>query len=301
MIDKGPASEITAKILCLRAVASGTAIVLVLTGCGGSSSPKNPAAHEPGSIVGELYGEFLHGSAPFYGSVVCLIPANATTEEWWIGLSNKSSALLDPRNDERLGYEARVLCDEQGRFRFERVRPGQYYVYDLVLWTMHGRTSAYESTEFAGAAWAGAVTVTARETVHVTLKSPRHLFGDSVRTRRYTRQENPPRVPLSDPLLPKYGQQIYVDELAEAVMRTTPRYPDEALNTGLSGQVVVAALVDSNGRVVDTRVVKSVPIFDHAAESTVRRWVFRPATKGKRPVATWVAVPLRFSPPPAAR
>jgi protein TonB len=61
-----------------------------------------------------------------------------------------------------------------------------------------------------------------------------------------------------------------------------------------SGTVVVQALIGKDGRVADTRVLKSIPALDDAAEDAVRRWRFKPAQADGVPVETWVSVPIQF-------
>lgn len=59
----------------------------------GSPVPCRPdasAAEGTGTIIGRLRGEFIHGSIPYYGSVVYLIPVTASSETWWVGLARKS-------------------------------------------------------------------------------------------------------------------------------------------------------------------------------------------------------------------
>ena len=70
---------------------------------------------------------------------------------------------------------------------------------------------------------------------------------------------------------------------------------DEARASKVEGTVLVQALVGKDGRVADTKIVKSVPGLDEAAANSVRQWVFKPAMAGGKPVAVWVAVPVRFS------
>lgn len=36
-------------------------------------------------------------------------------------------------------------------------------------------------------------------------------------------------------------------------------------------------------------------MLDEAAIAAVRQWVFRPARSNGKPIATWVAVPVRFA------
>ena len=94
---------------------------------------------------------------------------------------------------------------------------------------------------------------------------------------------------------PKFGEYVYVDELPEAITKVPRAYPDEARRAGIEGTVMVQCLVLEDGSVGDTRVVKSVPELDEAAVACVRQWRFQPARSKGRPVAVWVAVPVRFS------
>lgn len=80
-----------------------------------------------------------------------------------------------------------------------------------------------------------------------------------------------------------------------AVFKALPRYPDAALRRGVSGLVMVVALVGRDGEVKDARIRDSIPLLDDEALDTVRRWRFKPATMDGQPVAVWVAVPVRFT------
>jgi TonB family protein len=102
----------------------------------------------------------------------------------------------------------------------------------------------------------------------------------------------PPR-PASS--LPQLGEYVEVDELPEAISRVNPIYPPEAKAQRLEGTVVVQVLLGADGLVKDTRVVKSVPALDAAAVASARLWSFKPGMLHGRPVAVWVAVPIKFS------
>ena len=52
--------------------------------------------------------------------------------------------------------------------------------------------------------------------------------------------------------------------------------------------------LDASGRVVRARVLQSVPLLDAAALQTVYQWVFQPAVKHGRPVATIAQAPVAF-------
>ena len=101
--------------------------------------------------------------------------------------------------------------------------------------------------------------------------------------------------PPSEDELPAFGEYVYVEELPEAVSKVNPAYPDIAREAGVDGVVLVQALVGKDGKVKDTRVVKSIPMLDNAASDAVKQWVFKPALSNNKPVAVWVAVPVRFS------
>jgi len=101
--------------------------------------------------------------------------------------------------------------------------------------------------------------------------------------------------PPSEDELPKFGEYVYVEELPEAVTKVPPVYPDMAREASVDGTVLVQALVGKDGKVKDTKVVKSIPMLDAAAEAAVKQWVFKPALSNNKPVAVWVAVPVRFT------
>ena len=85
------------------------------------------------------------------------------------------------------------------------------------------------------------------------------------------------------------------EELPEAKKRVPPDYPDRSRARGEEGLVVVTALVDTTGTVERTVVVTSDPSFDESAVQAVEQWRFKPARVNGRPVAVWVAVPIKFS------
>jgi protein TonB len=95
--------------------------------------------------------------------------------------------------------------------------------------------------------------------------------------------------------LPPYGMPVYVEELPEVITRVSPQYPDIARQSGIEGTVIIQALVGKDGKVKDTKVVKSIPVLDDEAVKAVKGWVFKPALVNNKPVATWVAVPVRFT------
>jgi TonB family protein len=113
------------------------------------------------------------------------------------------------------------------------------------------------------------------------------LSATSGRRERWTRE-----VVVAPPESPKLGEYVYVEELPEAVEKHAPAYPQ---GTEAEGTVMIQALVGTDGLVKDTKVVKSIPELDAAAVAAVMRWRFKPALAAGKPVAVWVAVPVKFS------
>jgi protein TonB len=74
-----------------------------------------------------------------------------------------------------------------------------------------------------------------------------------------------------------------------------PVYPHEAFVRKVQGVVLVEILIDDTGRVVRARVIQSVPLLDEAALTAVRAWIFTPAIKKGRPVATLARAPISFT------
>lgn len=101
--------------------------------------------------------------------------------------------------------------------------------------------------------------------------------------------------PPTEEELPKFGEYVFVEELPEAITKIPPTYPDIAREAGVDGVVLVQALVGKDGKVKDTKVVQSIPMLDQSAVDAVKQWVFKPALSNNRPVAVWVAVPIRFT------
>lgn len=78
-----------------------------------------------------------------------------------------------------------------------------------------------------------------------------------------------------------------------------PEYPEQALDRGWEGSVILRVKVLPNGS-PDSETVKQSSgkkILDSAAVRTVKQWKFSPALKGKTPVEGWVDVPIHYQLP----
>lgn len=78
------------------------------------------------------------------------------------------------------------------------------------------------------------------------------------------------------------------DQPPRAVKITKPQYPSDgqAFVKKIEGTVELEIIIDTTGRVARARVVRSIPLLDRAAVECVSQWVFQPAMKNGRPVAT---------------
>jgi TonB family protein len=65
-----------------------------------------------------------------------------------------------------------------------------------------------------------------------------------------------------------------------------PVYPEDAKAAGVQGVVIVEAVVDKDGKVESTKVLRSIPMLDQAALDAVRQWEFTPT------LLNGVAVPV---------
>lgn len=90
------------------------------------------------------------------------------------------------------------------------------------------------------------------------------------------------------------GPVLDYDQAPRPIKITRPQYPQEAFVKKVEGTVELEILIDSNGRVVRAHVKKSIPLLDAAAIRTVQEWVFSPAIKNGRPVATIATAPVTF-------
>lgn len=76
-----------------------------------------------------------------------------------------------------------------------------------------------------------------------------------------------------------------------------PRYPYMARRRGQEGQVLLRVRVTADGNAATVRVRRSsgYPLLDAAAATAARSWRFHPASRGGRPVAGAVDVPVAFT------
>jgi protein TonB len=80
------------------------------------------------------------------------------------------------------------------------------------------------------------------------------------------------------------------------IKHVDPVYPAIAKSARVAGTVVLEATIDPLGKVIDTRVVKSVPLLDQAAIDAVQQWEYTPATVKGAAVPVVMTITVNFSP-----
>jgi len=80
------------------------------------------------------------------------------------------------------------------------------------------------------------------------------------------------------------------------IRRTEPVYPEEARKAGIQGKVELVAMIGTDGKIHDLRVV-SAPAASLAAASfaAVSQWEYRPYLQNERPVPVQTTITVTFS------
>jgi protein TonB len=107
----------------------------------------------------------------------------------------------------------------------------------------------------------------------------------------------------SEDRLPDVGEFVPVEKQPEPVEHPNAGFPDIARWAGIEGIVYVHILVDKTGKVKDVKVMREELLYEgrkggsfyNTAIEAARKSVWKPATLDGKPVAVWVAYPIRFS------
>ncbi len=97
----------------------------------------------------------------------------------------------------------------------------------------------------------------------------------------------------SDPDRPRQaGSEVPAPKRKKLVL---PEYPEEAKARGVRGIVLIDLVVERDGSVGETRVVRSIPELDEAALTAVRQWEYEVSRVDGEAVRVRLAVPITFS------
>jgi protein TonB len=87
-------------------------------------------------------------------------------------------------------------------------------------------------------------------------------------------------------------------EEAPVLMKmVTPTYPDLARKAGVEGKVILQIIVDSNGNVIEPKVIMASPpgIFNEAAIQAVLQWKFKPAQQRGNSISVIMGQQVEFT------
>jgi TonB family protein len=74
-----------------------------------------------------------------------------------------------------------------------------------------------------------------------------------------------------------------------------PVYPAIAQSARVSGVVTIEATIGADGKVIDAKVVRSIPLLDQAALDAVRQWEYLPTMLNGLPVPVLMTVKITFT------
>jgi TonB family protein len=73
-----------------------------------------------------------------------------------------------------------------------------------------------------------------------------------------------------------------------------PVYPPIAQSAKVQGVVILEAIIDANGQVVDAKILRSIPLLDQAAYDAVKQWEFTPTLLNGVPTPVIMTVTVNF-------
>ena len=74
-----------------------------------------------------------------------------------------------------------------------------------------------------------------------------------------------------------------------------PIYPPLAQSSGVQGVVILEALIGTEGKITNARVLRSIPLLDQAALDAVMQWEFTPTRLNGQPVPVLMTVTVQFT------
>jgi TonB family protein len=83
-------------------------------------------------------------------------------------------------------------------------------------------------------------------------------------------------------------------EPPKLIKEVQPVYPEVARQARVQGVVILSVKSNEEGKIVDTMVLRSIPLLDQAAIDAVKQWVYEPYVKDGKPVPIVFTVTVRF-------
>jgi len=101
-----------------------------------------------------------------------------------------------------------------------------------------------------------------------------------------------PPAPAATPMAPiRVGGRV---KAPREIAKPDPIYPALAKQAKVQGDVILDAVIDTSGNVVEIQVVSGHPLLIPAAIAAVRKWKYEPTYLNEQPVAVQLLVTVRF-------
>ena len=100
------------------------------------------------------------------------------------------------------------------------------------------------------------------------------------------------------PPLPVQQQPVRVGmgvRSPQKIRDVQPKYPPIAQAAGVQGVVIIEATIGVDGRLINAKVLRSIPLLDQAALDAVRQWEFTPSLLNGVPVPVIMTVTVNFT------
>lgn len=108
----------------------------------------------------------------------------------------------------------------------------------------------------------------------------------------YTVGEPPSGPPVIDQGPMRVGGEI---QAPERIHYVNPEYPELARRARLQGVVIIEAVIDREGNVKDTQILRGLGLgLDEAARAAVEQWKYTPTFYNGRPVEVLLTVTVQF-------
>jgi periplasmic protein TonB len=78
------------------------------------------------------------------------------------------------------------------------------------------------------------------------------------------------------------------------ITKVDPVYPALARQTHMQGAVIIDAILDEQGNVVEAKIVSGPPLLIQSAMDAVRRWKYEPTYLNDQPVQAQLNVTVTF-------
>lgn len=80
----------------------------------------------------------------------------------------------------------------------------------------------------------------------------------------------------------------------QLVLKSVPNYPAIAKRAAIEGEVTVDAVIDTNGKLTNMKVVSGQPLLQQAALDSLRTWKYEPAYLDDKPVPVQTSITVKF-------